>query len=84
MKKIIISSILIFTTYFLFSQSIIRLDNSTITSGQLDTKINQLMKDASVTGMAITVFNDNKPVYQKVFGYKNSETKLPLQANTNI
>ena len=42
------------------------------------------MKDASVTGMAISIFNDNKPVYNKVFGYKNTETKAPLQATTNI
>ena len=42
------------------------------------------MKDASVTGMAISVFNNGKPVYHKVFGYKNSATKTPLQTNTNF
>ena len=42
------------------------------------------MKEASVTGIAISIFNDNKPVYHKVFGYKNSETKAPLQTNTNF
>ena len=42
------------------------------------------MKEASVTGMAISLFNNNKPVYHKVFGYKNSETKVPLQTNTNF
>ncbi|MDX2049240.1 MAG: serine hydrolase domain-containing protein, partial [Chitinophagaceae bacterium] len=37
-----------------------------------------------VTGMAISIFNDGKPVYHKVFGYKNSETKVLLQTNTNF
>lgn len=42
------------------------------------------MKDASVTGMGIAVFNDGIPVYQKVFGYKNNTTKDTLQLNTNF
>lgn len=42
------------------------------------------MKEASVTGMAVSIFNDSKPVYHKVFGYKNSGTKAPLQTITNF
>jgi len=84
MKKIIISLIFIFTVLFLFAQNIKRLDNSSINTGQLDMKINQLMKDASLPGMAVTIYNDGKAAYQKLFGYKNAETKTPLQANTNI
>jgi serine-type D-Ala-D-Ala carboxypeptidase/endopeptidase len=67
-----------------FSQTIVRLDKSSITTRQLDDKIKQLMKDASVTGMAVSVYNDNKTVYHKVFGYKNADTKTPLQTNTNF
>ena len=84
MKKIILIQIFIFINSFTFTQPIVRLDNSHITVQQLDNKINQLIKDASVTGIAISVFNDSKPVYHKVFGYKNSETKIPLQTNTNF
>ena len=84
MRKIIITLFVICQVFFAFAQTIVRLDNSRITAQQLDTKIGQLMKDASVTGMAISVFNDSKPVYHKVFGYKNSETKEPLQTNTNF
>jgi serine-type D-Ala-D-Ala carboxypeptidase/endopeptidase len=84
MPKIIITLFVIYTGFFSFAQTIVRLDNSHITTQQLDTKISQLMKDASVTGMAISIFNDNKPVYQKVLGYKNSETKDLLQTNTNF
>ena len=83
----------IFRSYFLimvmipgfsFSQTITRLDDSKISFAGLDNKIQQLMKDGNVHGLAISVFNNNKPVYKKVFGYKRFDTKEPLQANTNI
>src|SRR6185503_9720830 len=66
------------------SQTITRLDNSKITSAELDNKVEQLMKDGKVHGLAITVFNKEKPVYKKVFGYKRFDTKIPLQTNTNF
>ena len=84
MRKILFITVLLFISSFVFAQSIVRLDKSRITAQQLDPKIVQLMKEASVTGIAISIFNDNKPVYHKVFGYKNSETKAPLQTNTNF
>jgi CubicO group peptidase (beta-lactamase class C family) len=68
----------------IFSQSINRLDGSKISSAQLDGKVQQLMKDGNVQGLAITVFNKNKAVYKKVFGYKRFDTKEPLQTNTNF
>jgi len=84
MKKIVISLILSFTSLVIFAQNINRLDNTRVTSQKLDSKISQLIKDAAVTGMSITICNDGKPVYQKLYGYKNGETKAPLQASTNI
>src|SRR5688572_32846694 len=84
MKKIILIQVFVFINSFVFTQTIVRLDNSQISAQQLNNKMNQLIKDASVTGIAINVFNDGKPVYHKVFGYKNSETKVPLQTSTNF
>ena len=78
----------LFTTVLIpavsFSQSITRLDDSKISLVELDQKVQQLMKDGNVHGLAITVFNHNRPVYKKVFGYKRFDTKEPLQTNTNI
>lgn len=51
-----------------------RLDGSQITHAQLDQRILNLMEDARVTGLAITVLNDGEAVYQKAFGYANAET----------
>jgi len=84
MRKKLFLTISLFISSFVFAQSIIRLDDSRVTAQELDSKIFQLMKEASVTGMAVSIFNDGKPVYYKVFGYKNSATKVPLQTNTNF
>ncbi len=84
MKKIVIALFFIFSSLLLLAQNLNRLDNTHISVQQLDAKINQLMKDAAVTGMAITVYNDGKPVYQKLCGYKNAATKAPIQPGTNI
>jgi len=51
MRKIIFILFSIFISSFVFSQTIVRLDNSRISTRQLDNKISQLMKEASVTGM---------------------------------
>jgi D-alanyl-D-alanine-carboxypeptidase/D-alanyl-D-alanine-endopeptidase len=84
MQKIIFIPLFLLNSSLVFTQTIVRLDNSRITVQQLDNKINQLMKGASVTGMAISIFNDDKLAYHKAFGYKSSETKVPLQTNTNV
>ena len=84
MQKTTLLLITIFLSTFIFSQSITRLDNSRITFKQLDDKVTQLMNDAGVTGMSLTVYNDNKAVYHKIFGFKNATIKAPLETNTNI
>lgn len=58
-----------------------RIDGSVIEEKQLDTKVETLIKEANVTGLALTIFNDNKAVYQKAFGYANQETKDTLDIN---
>lgn len=85
MKKIItlIICISILSAYCV-SQTITRLDQSHISAAQLDARMNQLIKDANVHGIGITIFNNNQPVYKKTFGYKRFVTKEPLQSNTNI
>jgi CubicO group peptidase (beta-lactamase class C family) len=66
------------------AQTITRLDGSNITAAALDQQIQQLMQAAQVQGLAVTVFNQNQPVYKKAFGYKNVETKEPLKTSTNL
>ncbi|MBK6265648.1 beta-lactamase family protein [Marivirga sp. S37H4] len=60
-------------------ESITRLDGTSITKDSLTVKINQLVKNANVHGLAVTVFEDNEISYQKAFGYANVDTKDSLK-----
>jgi serine-type D-Ala-D-Ala carboxypeptidase/endopeptidase len=75
---------LIIVSGYCHAQLIKRLDHSTIPVTELDEKINHLIKAANVHGLAIAVFNDNKTVYKKTFGYKRFDLKQPLQSSTNL
>ena len=70
--------------YAVFSQTIKRLDKTRISFAALDDSIQLLMKVANVQGLAISVFNNNQPIYKKAFGYKRFYTKEPLKTSTNI
>ncbi len=79
-----ISSLLL-TCFFAatcFAQSIKRLDNTTIAPQALTARIQQLMDTARVTGMTIAVFNRNKPVYVRAFGFADKTTKAPMDTGT--
>ena len=58
-----------------------RIDGSIIEKEQLDKKVKSLMREAHVTGLALSIINDNKIAYQKAFGYANHETKDTLDIN---
>jgi CubicO group peptidase (beta-lactamase class C family) len=66
------------------AQQIKRLDGSVISIAALDQKVQQLMQGGHVTGLAIAVFNNNKPVYEKTFGYKNAHTREAIKGTTNF
>ncbi|WP_299768267.1 serine hydrolase [uncultured Dokdonia sp.] len=61
-----------------------RLDGTHISKDSLTHKINKLIRDAEVHGMAVTVFNDKSPIYQQTFGYKNVPKQGVLTDSTNI
>ncbi|WP_181305111.1 serine hydrolase [Rufibacter sp. XAAS-G3-1] len=84
LKHLLSSFFCLCLTWSAIGQAITRLDNSKITTAALDAKIQQLMRAAQVHGLAVAVFNQNQPVYQKTFGYKNALTKEPLTPTTNI
>lgn len=63
-------------------QFVQRIDGSKISVDSLDNKINFLMKHANVSGVAISIFNNNNPVYSRTFGYSNTLTKEPLSKNS--
>ncbi len=61
-----------------------RLDGSTIHKDSITQKIDELTSKANVQGMVVAVFNNKKPVYQKITGYKDLPKKMLLTDSTNI
>ncbi len=59
-----------------------KLNDSQVSKSELTTKIQSLMDSADVTGVSVTIFNDNKIDYQKSFGYANLEKKDSLTNKT--
>jgi len=69
--KIFLATLLLTISTVTFEQTIKRIDGSKTTIDSLTTKIKQLMEVAKVSGVAVAVFNDNKPVFNKIFGLAN-------------
>ena len=83
-KFTILSLFAVAFVYAAGAQEIVRLDNSRISAKTLDQKIQTLMQEGHVTGLAIAVFNNNQPVYEKTFGYKNAVTQEGIKPTTNF
>jgi CubicO group peptidase (beta-lactamase class C family) len=64
------------------SNQIKRLDGSSISFTDIDKSINRLMNAAEVTGLSLTVINDNNIVYTKSYGYRNKEKNELVDTST--
>ncbi len=80
--KIFASTILLSLSTISYGQIIDRIDGSKLTTDSLERKIEYLMKTANVSGIAISVFNDNRPIFSKTFGLANVQEKIPLQPSS--
>lgn len=67
-----------------YAQLVQRLDNSSVSAEKLTSEISRLCREARVTGVVVAVFNNNKPVYEKAFGYANFQTRQPLRLSTEF
>lgn len=57
-------------------------DGTTITTKQLNQKIDSIVKAVNIPGLSIAIVNDSKVVYQNTFGVTNTETKERVDAQT--
>lgn len=72
-------------TYSQKSSTLIkRLDGTNIHKDTLTKKLDHLVKEAQVHGLFVTVFENNKTKYHKVFGYKDYEQKATFSDTTNM
>ena len=80
MKQYFVLSTIIFSVVNIcFGQIIKRIDGSKISTDSLQAKVEYLMKAANVSGIAISVFNNNKPVFSKTFGLADVQKNIPFQ-----
>lgn len=78
MKKNILSLTFILFASLTFGQTINKIDGTKISVDSIEQKIDYLMKTANVSGVAVSIFNDNQPVFSKTFGLANVQKKEPL------
>ena len=64
------------------AQTVQRLDGTRISAQQVDTTVLRLMKAAEVPGAAIAILNGNNVVYEKAYGYRDTEKHLPLSPDS--
>ena len=84
-KTLLVCFVVLFSTVNIVSgQKVTRLNGSTILLDTLDKTIERLLHAADVQGLEISIFNNNRIVYKKAFGYTRSDTRLPLQTNSNM
>ena len=61
------------------SSQISKLDGRTFSPRELDDKVVTLMQEAKVTGLALAIFNEGKPIYQQAYGYADRSTQDSLK-----
>jgi CubicO group peptidase (beta-lactamase class C family) len=59
-----------------------RLDGSAIAPAEIDQTIAHLVSAAEVTGAGIAIFNNGNIVYEKAYGLRDTESKLPLTVDS--
>ncbi len=73
-------------SFFLFIsiapvQPLQKIDGTTIAPLALDNRIRFLMAEARVTGLAVTILNNNQIAYQKAFGFSHHPSRDTLRTN---
>jgi D-alanyl-D-alanine-carboxypeptidase/D-alanyl-D-alanine-endopeptidase len=80
--KLFVTTILLSLSTMSFGQTLKRIDGSKISMDSLNSKIEYLMKMANVSGIAISVFNENKPIFSKTYGLANVQNNNPFQQSS--
>lgn len=63
---------------------LIKLDGTRIDSLELSNQIERLIKAANVTGITVSIFNDNEAIYTEAFGYSNKKDSTYLSTDQII
>jgi serine-type D-Ala-D-Ala carboxypeptidase/endopeptidase len=80
--KSLLATILFSIALTTLGQTIKRIDGSKISFDSLNAKIDYLMKTANVSGVAVSVFNNNQPIFSKTYGLANVQKNIPFQQSS--
>lgn len=70
--------ILLLSANLTSAQTIKRIDGSRIHIDSVNARIEYIMQAANVSGVAISVFNNNRPVFSKTYGLADVQKNVPL------
>ena len=82
--RIVVCSLflVIVMTRLTLAQTVKQLDGSEIGAQEIDATAMRLTKAAEVPGAAIAMLNRNQVVYERAYGYRDTEKELPLTADS--
>jgi len=63
-------------------KNVYKIDCSPILTTEIDSTVESLMKAANVTGLGLSILNENSAAYTKAYGYANKETGITLGNST--
>src|SRR5580692_11583999 len=66
------------------AQTLKRINGSSVSEDSLTTRVQYLMQIANVSGVAISVFNNNEPVYSRTFGFADVQKQNPLSSDAEM
>jgi D-alanyl-D-alanine-carboxypeptidase/D-alanyl-D-alanine-endopeptidase len=76
--------ILILFHFLISAQTIKRINGSLLSADSLSGRVSYLMDTTHTSGIAISVFNNNQPVYSKAFGMADIPNKISLAENSEL
>jgi len=77
-------SLLLILSIKIYSQSIERIDNSTISIAILDNEIKRLKNTGNVHGLTISIVTKDSILFQKAYGSRNLKEKQSLKTSHNF
>ncbi len=86
MKLSIVAGILFCCVGLVFAQSqqVKRLDGNQIGAEEINRVVTDLMANAKVTGLVLSILNNNKTVFTRAYGYRNKETGKRMDTSTVV
>jgi CubicO group peptidase (beta-lactamase class C family) len=82
--KFLLTTVFTFITTLTFGQTIKKIDGTKASLDNLNAKIEYLMKTAKVSGLAVSIFNNNKPIFSKTYGLADVQHKIAFQQTSIV